>query len=272
MNQLFQSWKDSLMLLSPSQGKIFGLVVLKMVKDTTKVMVTYFWWLVLLLAIGPFIGFQQDSSYYVILKVIFIMALFFSVRPSIDRKNNVYFIRCFVQQGWRAIPLLLFFLMPGRRFVRRVHSGSFSYVPLLYLGPIFFNSSEPYAWILYSTADLMGIISFSAFCFLFLFDSRGLSGIIKSFLNAMKMMIYNLPFCLLCGFALYAIADRFALSAQAIHAIERLSGISYFPVLYVISLPLSLFVLIISVSFWTAFYVKRVHDQYNLYDGLKEVV
>ncbi len=50
--QLLQSWQDSLKLFYPKNLKLFALVTLKSIIDVYKLLLRYWWWLLIPIAIG----------------------------------------------------------------------------------------------------------------------------------------------------------------------------------------------------------------------------
>jgi hypothetical protein len=111
MTNLFYSWKENLTLLLPRNLKPFALVTLKSIIEGGKVYLKYFWWIPVImlgrtLASDYLFNDQTDAyhglQYYVVFFIryyvltLFIthcstIAIWLTIRPSIDRKNCAHF-------------------------------------------------------------------------------------------------------------------------------------------------------------------------------------
>jgi len=225
--QLFQLWQDSLKIFIPRNFKLFGLVSLNTALQTYKVWLGRFWALfVAFFFIDFFLSRSKGLAlpnvpFALLTQFLLLVTLYLSVRPSVARKTYTYFI------GY------------GSRFL----------LYTLILLPFFS---------LFLAIDLflpMKAVPLTFFMLFFL-DSRGsLNDFFGSFIRAVKMIVYGLPFFLilfLASFALYSIVS-----------IALAFGLP--PQFRFLTKHFLLLLSVVPVSFAANFYTKKVHENYTLY-------
>jgi len=257
--QLFQSWRDSLKFFAPGNIKLFGLLGLNTTIKTYEVWVWLFWPLFVVgivadvfqgpeFKIGPVdtsLGFLISLT----TKFFLFMTLFLSVRPSTRKKTYRYFF------GYGLHALFIGALVFAKTFMFQAVTG------FGILGADLFVLS------LFSPLYAVGI----TFAMLFYLDSHGgFVDLVFSWLRALKMILYNLPFCLIVV----------AVPSALFFVFFSAFGFGFFPfvtllrslpagklMLLVWSLAKHLFIIVsvpvIAVS--ANFYTKRLHDQFKLY-------
>lgn len=294
--QLLSVWKESLLLFKPSNLKLFLLVTLKSLVDTYKVWFRYWWWLIGLVAVGPYL----------------ISAILNCLAPVQGRWVVAYETFSFVKQGilsvnvlqWMSdttynygvvgfplitygIPLLVTCLLSllyvslylsARPSVAIKNWGYFKgygkhalYIALwfLLLGaiPFFFG-------LIVSVISFTVIASMSLFFIIFLLDSDASPrAALYSLCRAAKMVVYNFPFCLISFviiFLLYYLVEGVFLLGvlgvtHFVPGIEWHAGAQWiagimFNALDVIFMP-------IVACIFINYYIKKTHEQFTLYFG-----
>lgn len=272
--QLLASWKDSLNLLKPANFKLFFLVTLKALKDTYKVWLKYWWWLIIgfiawrvslkssgwhpivhYLFPGQVNLYLQDLELNTGIAFIFMVALYttlyLSCRASVNLKNYRYFASYIKHSLFIGV---LFLLLPWLEFGFRLvvrQSGILGIVALLMVG-----------W-------------FSAFFILFLLDSNAsLKSVVYSLYRALKMVLYNFPFCFILAGVLTLMYGL--TSMLEIFLVDHLVSAGYINhdvrsfVFSNIKMVVDLLLFLpIVACFTTNYYIKRLHDQFNLYFEVK---
>lgn len=272
MYYFFRSWRDSLSLFIPQNAKLFSLVTLKTIINSYKKILKDLWWLFLVSAAVEY-GFRKlcivGSLWCIVplllwLAIIFIMYLI--IRPSIPQKNwhyylsHWYYFIYFALFSALAISLPYIFLSISQKIAAWT----------LYIHPIFFYLYIPFLFIPILLAFIIApevlpiysspLLSFFLF---FLIDSRGsILDSLKSVWRALKMVVYNYPFCLLFYTALLF----------GTYYLQQLIRYVFGPTNFLFSTLVGTLALAIPLCIWSVFYTKRLHDQFNLYypESVKE--
>jgi hypothetical protein len=234
---LVQAWIDSLTLLKPKNLQLFAMVTLKSIVEAYKLMFKYFWWVILLIELCYVVllfslyPMTIMWSYLLVIRLAFWLyqLLLFAVctitRPSIVKKDCAYFRSQFFSFFYFAI-LLLF--LP-----REISSTPFS------------------AW--------------TVFLLLFFLDSeKGPKHFLFSMWNALKMIVFNFPL-MLCVYAAMWLLN--IVVSGFIFAIVELVGTNPF-ILQCLGLLQSLLIVLllpIGVCIYANIYIKKLHDQFDLY-------
>lgn len=272
MYYFFRSWRDSLSLFMPQNAKLFSLVTLKSILNSYRIIFKDLWWLLLLAwATGygiknGWIGLIRGQLLQLFVWLIIIFIIYLIIRPSLPRKNWGYYgskwplFFYFVPLSLLALALPFIFL----RLATEVGLWAITIQPLFYylyllivwlpVGLAFIAAPEVLP--IYSSPLL-------SFIFLFLFDSRGTPlDLLKSIWRALKMVMYNWPFCAI----VYTVLLFGAYYLQI--GIYKLLGTHTF----LSSTLVGTLALVIPLCLWTMFYTKRLHDQFNLYfpESVKE--
>jgi len=222
---LLQSWRESLLFLKPENIKLLFLVTLRTIYKSYKFFMLIFMLFVLFepslwqFLLGVNVPLFQAIQRILLVDLFFVFVLV--ARPSIKRKTHQYFLDYnWHFTVWFLIPLLI---IPFFEFVLKV-----SYLP---------------------TRLVVLIFPIEVFLILFWLDSRcSIKNLFLSLLRAIKMFVFNFPFCLL-----FFIFPFFIFS------------LSKFVIPVAIFKYLEAIVFVIYICFFTNFYIKRLHDQFNLY-------
>jgi len=232
---LIQSWVDSLTLFKPKNFQLFAMVTIKSIMQAYKILLYYFWWVMLLIAIcavAPrfiqlhdyaFANVQYKNLFFVTscwLFELFFLAACFSTRPSILQKDSQYFIAQFKK-------IILFWI----------------FMPL-------------FSW---SSAAYYGYI----FTVLFFADSEGgPKNFLLSLWNALKMIVFNFPLIMILGGIIYGSGW---IGGQYLAQILIARGIPVYPQWFLFVNLIGALLLPIGVCIYTNIYIKRLHDQFDLY-------
>ena len=243
--QLFQSWKESLLIFKPQNFKLFLLVTLKAIADTYRVWLKYWGWLFIVNIV--FVGISQiggQAQPYVqviadYIESTILFMLFLIVRPSLRPKNYAYFMSYkssmyFIYVGAVAVATIFVWLATWTLF---------NHLLLLFIPK----------WIALNTWFVYGMFLAYLFSFytLFLLDGDCTTqNALASFIRSGKMIGYNLPF----------IMPSFIFFIILLLIIRPFINLG--PVVYQNAL---IFLAPIPLCFLTNFYIKRLHDQFDLY-------
>jgi len=267
---IFPAWKDSLRLLKPSSLKLFGLVTLKGIIQTYSSFFKYVLPVLVLLA-GIYLGvFVIFPEYKGVLNIIFYLIwvtgsflIYAAARPSVLPKSYSYF-RAF------GCALLFFFIFDlCANYLANLLNEKIGQV-----GSILTLFSEPLV-----VSPLYG------FFILFFLDSyTSVKNLFISFKRASVMAWYNYPICLLI-FVLFlaifnGISDLFVFMVAKLlgyQATLQLSSLGFSDAvlmedseilnyLYIARFYFDLLLLPLFASVITAFYVKRVHEDFKRYE------
>ena len=227
---LIQAWGDSLSLLKLKHLKLFLLVTLKSIIDTYKVLLKYWWWLLVLSILCGIVFFKYGlrASWlawniqlwsYQILE----FATLVAARPSLEQKNCAYFRRYMVN----FLPVALLLLLLPKQI-----------------------------W-------PMGLSPIYSFTVLFFLDSsKTIEDFFISFFRAIKMFIYNLPLLIIIAFV------PLNLPLEVLRHINISSlltpGITLFHISAVLDIIRTLYIPVY-VCLYTNIYIKKLHDQFDLY-------
>jgi len=259
MLYLLQSWIDSLSLFKPKNFKLFALVTLKTIGQTYWLLLKYFWWVALCMIalfifmlkcfwwvqlgkIGLHIWCPQSNVRELVGYLgfcIWLVIVALCVRPSVAKKNPIYFSKYFFY-----MPVIIVCLLPINA--------------LRYLLEL-------------NVPDRLGLII--SVCFVvqllfiyFMLDmSLGVKNALKSFLFAFKMFWYNAPaFFLIIGLWLLLFILRMQISMELVGSgwLHRYSSQYYFYMLYLFDYFIAIPII---VSIIGNFYIKRLHEQPQLY-------
>ena len=230
---------------------MFLLVTLKSAMEFYGNLIYYFWWLVLAVFVflvgGHYPAWATAGVLWDLIASILMIAMvfvwFMLVRPSVLPKGYPYFKQHIKKTAVGFVCIYVLFnvirsamlSLPTQMIIRSFLTGAV-------LNPIY-----EFLWF---RLHLIPFIVFPPFvcAVLFYFDSDGgLRAWVLSVLRGLVMYVYNLPFCLISMFLVFIIW-------------YVLAFFSYEVSLYV----LWLFVPVV-LSYFKNMYVKRLHDQFNLY-------
>ncbi len=280
-----QTWRDSLTIFLPKNLKLFLLITLKSIIETYKTLFRYFWWLILLnIIVEPLLWFVWDSTHaqwawwlihYIpvslLLMFLFYCALFLCARPSVKKKDYAYF----KDYPFHCLYIIVFFTgityeitrfwfqLPPTLFHRLVNSIAVIAVGYYWITPLFKGAAGIISGIVLSPI--------SAFFILFLLNSEGTVRTIgASLLRAVKMVIYNYPFCLIVYLLwCYGLPLAWLQStiAAALYPLTTLLHVSAVKINYheMISSSIVFLLLPIPIHIWINFYIKKLHEQFSLY-------
>ena len=232
---LVQSWVDSLTLLKPKNLQLFVMVTIKSIIEAYKLYFKYFWWAMLLIAmcaVTPFFFQNQDYFFY-----------------NVQYKHVFFLISC-----WLYELLFLAACFSTRPSILQKDSHYF-YVQLKRI-VLFWLFMPIFSW---SSAAYYGYI----FTVLFFADSEGGP---KSFLlslwNALKMIVFNVPLLLILGGIVYLSGW---LGCQCLGWLVLAYNIPLYPQVFLLCNLLGALLLPIGVCIYTNIYIKKLHDQFDLY-------
>jgi len=241
---LLQSWADSLILLKPKSFQLFVMVTIKSILESYKLYIKYFWWLLLAMPLFLFIGpdfaiaLKNNDSYSIAkyctllgivasLYGLLFLAACFATRPSILQKDCAYFRNQFKK-------IILYWLAWGAlRMLLMKYALSF--------GRVFF----PVGNVSLGSSELIFFVLFFA-------DSDGgLKNIVVSAWNTLKMVVYNLPLVFVFNFIFGSSLLFFDYFIYISPLMKLIIGALLMP---------------IGVCTYTNIYIKRLHDQFDLYN------
>lgn len=257
--KLLYAWKDALSLILSATIKLFFLATLKSIKETSRLFLTYCWWLVpLMLIINVLLRIYDGTDaplqvllrlsalfYYSVILIIFILA-----RPSICRKDRGYFLRYaahIIQLSAFLVTMIIAVGLPwGLMF-------NFCNHTLLLFGSIMYA--------------LMFNILFEFSLLFFLDSSLSFSSIVPSIYRGFKMLIYNFPLVLILSGGCLAIGYYIKMLGHAgeMYIISRTANIFIRMSLEMMQWMVVVMSSIIFICLFTNVYVKRLYDQYDLY-------
>lgn len=251
MLYLLRSWKESLLIFIPKNFKLFLLVTLKSSVELYGNLIYFFWWLVLaafvFLVGGHYPAWATAGLMWHLIGDLLMISLvfvwFMLARPSVLPKGYTYFKHHIKKTAVGFICIYVLFnivrsallSLPTQMIMRSLLTGAF-------LNPL-------YVYMRFRL-DFIPFIVFPPFicAVLFYFDSDGgLRSWLLSIARGLVMYLYNLPFCIVSMFLFFLIWCILAL-------------FSYEFAWYL----LWLFVPVV-LSYFKIMYVKRLHDQFNLY-------
>lgn len=246
---ILQSWKDSLNLFKPKHFKLFALVTLKTIGETYWLLLKYFWW-VLVLEIGLL---MQQSNLLVPVDLLVICIWWtivaLCVRPSVAKKNYSYFGAYVLHMvsSMVAFILALGFLMLVPALLASLLRG-INYFHLLKV---------------LAAVIVPGVMILYFFFMFFLIDMPfGLKNWGRSWLFACKMLWYNLPFGVLNG----GFIVGFWLIRRLVAPVSQYIAIEDRFIAVLVNADFFFFLFLpIVISIIGNFYIKRLHEQPQLY-------
>jgi len=274
---LLKSWKESFLLLLPRNFKLFLLVTLKTIGRLYYIWFKHFWWLfVIYIMLEKYLwimllgginknvnSFVTAGQFFIFLLIFFTMIL--SARSSVKKKCYPYFWdykKHFVIWLYGA---LFFLLLLGAIFAGSFIGSLFKME--LYSQIISDVDASKYAVSFFSVflSSLFLGIAIASFFTLFFLDTRGnFKDMFLSLYRAYKMAKLNYPFCLIINFVLLLFSALFTIIISVI--IAKL----FDPILLLYGIPFKYTYMLfwpIQISFFTNFYIKRLHDQFSIYFG-----
>jgi hypothetical protein len=222
---LVQSWMDSLTLLKPKNFQLFVMVTIKSIMEAYKVYFRSFWWAMLLM------GMCAMAPYF------------------FQNQNYFFYISCwlyellFLAACFSTRPSILqkdctYFVLQFKRIAL-----FWLFMPLL-------------SW---SSATYYGYI----FIVLFFADSEGgPKSFFRSLWNALKMIFFNLPLILLLGGVIYAFGW---IGGWCLDRLVIAYDMPIYPQFFLLCNMFGALLLPIGVCIYTNIYVKRLHEQFDLY-------
>ncbi len=250
---LIQSWIDSLALLKPKNAQLFVMVTIKSILDTYKLMLKYWWWAVVLMIVCYYVPimfpmihiyepgdtvmgisrmtFNHFAGHIAVFLSFWLYELLFvavclSTRPSIAKKDAHYFGEQFKKS------IIYWLLLP------------------LVLWP---SGTSPWA----------------VFLVLFFIDSAGgPKNFFLSMWNALKMVVFNCPllvvvFGLIVYLPVWLLRNIFYNGTTLQHLL--LASLLPTAKIAVTDNLLGALLLPIFVCTYANIYVKKLHDQFDLY-------
>jgi len=235
---ILQSWQSSLALFKPQSLKLFLLVTLKSIIETYKLLFTTF-----LPLCGILVALSFLNGWGLLLTILLLCLI---IRPSVLKKDYNYLKR-YVFHFIYYVIVLLFIMMVEDMFKISVawFVTCFEYhlaLSLLML-IIFF---------VFLTAPLY------IFNIFFYLDSDGrFNSLFKSIVRAIKMVIYSMPFVAIVSIV-------FLLISIMVTYLIRMIACRY------IILFNLFFIMPSMLCFWNNFYIKNIHENFDLYFKRKE--
>jgi hypothetical protein len=231
---LVQAWIDSLTLLKPKNFQLFVMVTLKSIIETYKLMFKYFWWLILLFEIcyiPLFLSIRSVTLSFWLLQLL-VFAVCAITRPSVMKKDCAYL---------------------------RSQLYSFIYFAIFLL-------CLPATW--WPTA----FSAWTIFLILFFLDSeKGPKNFLLSMWYALKMILFNFPL-MICIYAIMWCLNAviFGTIEKLLIEIVKLGGMSWWALglLHYAGLlqsTIAVLLLPIGVCTYANIYIKKLHDQFDLY-------
>lgn len=250
---LVQAWIDSVQLLKPKNLQLFVMVTLKSIIEAYKLLLKYFWWLVLVCLmisgyrllivdsrdIYSLARYAQVRAIGYFLYTLLFLGICFITRPSIAKKDCVYF-----RAQYRKI--IVYWLLWVILSV--VAATMYRYMPSFWIG-------IPSVWYIFSV--------------LFFADSSGgPKNFLLSIWYALKMIIFNLPLLFIVGAFFYCTEFLFfqSIKRTILFFISEENGMAQ-ALIYVRIIHNFLGVLLMPIGICTYanIYIKKLHDQFDLY-------
>jgi hypothetical protein len=230
-----------------------------------------FWWLLLLCFVLDILHssiiFQQTGLLRVIIYLVWFavwvllaLIIFLIIRPSIARKDRYYFLSYLIYfTQFAAITALARTL--------RVWASSYSNIPLIItiLATLLFLHITP-------SVSTMYLSPFLVFLALFILDEPSTLGyFLKSIIRALKMVIYNYPWCLiiflasLYGFILIKTVIVFPVIYYSVLFFIKNIGPELSSFIWQLAEDAAKIALIIPICTMANFYTTKIHEQFSLY-------
>lgn len=258
--KLLQTWQDSLLLFKPKSFNLFLLVTLKSIRETYFLLVKKWWWLIM-------ITFFFDALFFSVQTVTFfnsfgrsflwaplVFIIFLLVRPSVTLKTYTY---CMRYQWQLLFFFILIFFLYVWLFIMQWLTG-YGYIIAQVMNYI---SYALFLLPLYCAGILLYLSPFVIFFLLFILDSdKTIRSFLFSGVRALKMVLYNYPFCFVTFTVLLSLFLMVKwLIAFFISVIPTYwHSVSYVFIVLLLPLP---------ICFFTTLYIKKLHEQFVLYFG-----
>lgn len=243
--KLIQSWAESLTLLKPENFKLFLLVTLKSIIETYKVLFTKFW-VIIIFSLGMDIG-----AYHILMRTQELQIL-----PSMQ---IALWFTVFFGATLALMGLCMTIFLSARA---SVGLKNWSYLLSYWRHFIYFL----FAWFvaMICKSFLLILLIYWILFVAFMLDTNGyLKPVGVSFWRSLKMMAYNFPFIVITT-ALFSLLffpiEKLLFNHDA--SLSLWEFIVRFCVVNLIQLP-------VLVCFFINFYIKRKHEQFNLYFPVK---
>lgn len=241
------AWQESLTMLKPTNLYFLFLVSLRALKDTYKSLC--FVWFIPTALLGGLI-FELP----ILLWAFYIVLLARAMRPSIKLKKGCYWSHVNIVD-WVIFGSLLF--MKGLHYVLFKQGQSiFSFIYAAFLKILFLGN---FLWLPGLPTGLTFFLSpFIIVWIFFLLDSRVLlKEYLLSFWRALLMFIYNYPFFLLSYLA-FRLLIALPVPLYSLFVPNTSLALFGWLLLYLIAIPFY-------CCFIMSFYVKKLHEQFNIY-------
>lgn len=234
---LVQSWMDSLTLLKPKNFQLFVMVTIKSIMEAYKLYFRYFWWAMLLVgmcAVAPCFFQIQNCFFY-----------------NVQYKHLFFFISCWLYE-------LLFLAVCFSTRPSILQKDCTYFVLQLKRIALFWLFMPIFSW---SSGAYYGYI----FTVLFFADSEGgLKSFLWSLWNALKMILFNLPLMLILGVVVYLVGW---VGGQCVERLMIAYNVPIYPQFFLFCNMLGALLLPISVCIYANIYIKRLHEQFDLYSS-----
>ncbi len=271
MRYFFRSWRDSLSLFLPQNAKLLCLASLKSIVQSVRILLRNAWWLFIASAVTEYSYLRYfPQTFFCIIPLLLwlttIFIIYLVLRPSLAPKNWRYYrahARYFVPfvVFTFIIALIPFTVILLNNLIiswtfNTNSAFSILFIPLLTLPALLSFVIAPNILPLYASPLLSSMI------FFVLDRPLSIGNCFKAIWRALKMIIYNYPFCII----IYSLFVLVAYGMQ--RACLLLGGASTF----LLSTLVGTICLLIPLSILSVFYSKRLHDQFNLYypESVKE--
>lgn len=245
--QLFQAWVESLTLFKPQNFKLFLLVTLKSIIETYQVLFAKFWPIVigsLVVDIGAYYLLAQQGNND------FQVQSFFTVLVWVS-------IFTLAALGLMALCMTLLLCVRPSASIK-----NWSYLFSYWRHFIYFV----FIWLIAMICKSLSLILFIYWIFFaaFLLDSDAhLKSVGLSFWRSLKMVAYNLPFIVISAMVFSLLSSPIVMIFGAgSFMLTPWEFVFRFVIVNLIQLPL-LF------CFYINFYLKKIHEQFNLYFPVK---
>ncbi len=243
--RLVQAWKNAVTLFYPSNFKLFILITIRSIVEAYKILLRYWWWLLVLISGATLFGWSDTGFFFflsVVLNYVFIFVFVLATRPSLNKKNVVYFSS--------YLPL---FLPTFAGFL----SIKFLEVSLPNIIGIDMDQWQSLFLLVKSFSYATQVF----FIFFFLDSDHTIKQLLQSLLRSVKMATYNYPICLFFGLIILGLEI----------AISFFVGIFLFAweeaelFLRIIDLVSKLVFVPIQLSVFANIYIKKLHEQFDYY-------
>jgi len=240
---LVQAWIDSVQLLKPKNFKLFAMVTLKSIIEAYKLLFKYFWWIV-----PAFIAY--------VLGLFFVLTYLYpsyygSLRPTPE-----------LSWAWFNMPVgfevLYVFLFLAVCFITRpsIDKKDCKYLRTQYKRIILYS-------LIMMALKISSRSAWDVFLVLFFLDSRGgPKNFVLSMWYALKIIIFNYPLLVVIGIIL-----NLPLWIGNLVYLHMYNTALVFPYTMQITIPnlIGIFLLPIGICTYTNIYIKKLHDQFDLY-------